>query len=184
MALTWSSACNNDKVRSGKKNTREKWDRREMKGVQWKGKETNGNTRTLMKRTRKGCCLQDAKFSAQVASLESEVRILKADNARLSKDNKTCYCQIRAKDKQLDSAAKEVEHARHTELQNKVTHLTRMVKQEHKTKSSILFGDSDKMSASVVNQELLMVRAAQDYSSKGIARRRGMKGGGLQKPLA
>lgn len=106
----------------------------ERKGSQWKRKETNINTRTLMKRTRKGCCLQDAKFSAQVASLESEVRTLKADNGRLSKDNKTCYCQIRAKDKQLDSAAKEMEHARHTELQNKVTRLTRMVKQEQTIK--------------------------------------------------
>ncbi len=64
--------------------------------------------------------LQDAKFSAQVASLESEVRALKADNASLNKDNKAGCNQIRAKDKQLDSAAKEVEHARQTELHNKV----------------------------------------------------------------
>ena len=64
--------------------------------------------------------LQDAKFSAQVASLEAEVRSLKGENAALSKDNKTCYSQLRAKDKQLDSAAKEVEQARQTELHNKV----------------------------------------------------------------
>ena len=65
-------------------------------------------------------CLQDSKFSAQVASLEAEVRGLKADNAALGKDNKACYNQIRAKDKELDNAAKEVEHARRTELHNKV----------------------------------------------------------------
>ena len=65
-------------------------------------------------------CVQDAKFSAQVASLESEVKTLKASNASLGKDNKACYSQIRAKDKQLDSAAKEVEHARQTKLHNKV----------------------------------------------------------------
>lgn len=62
---------------------------------------------------------KDARFSAQVASLESEVRSLKADNASLSKDNKAGCNQIRAKDKQLDNAAKEVEHARQTELHNK-----------------------------------------------------------------
>ena len=64
--------------------------------------------------------LQDDKFSAQVASLEAEVRTVKAENAGLAKDNKACYNQIRAKDKQLDSAAREVEHARQTELHNKV----------------------------------------------------------------
>ena len=45
---------------------------------------------------------------------------MKADNASLSKDNKAGCNQIRAKDKQLDNAAKEVEHARQTELHNKV----------------------------------------------------------------
>lgn len=62
---------------------------------------------------------KDAKFSAQVASLEAEVRSLKGENAALSKDNKACYSHLRAKDKQLDSAAKEVEQARQTELHNK-----------------------------------------------------------------
>lgn len=65
-------------------------------------------------------CLQDDKFSAQVASLEAEVKSLKAEGANLAKDNKACYTQIRAKDKQLDAAAKEVDHARQTELHNKV----------------------------------------------------------------
>ena len=44
----------------------------------------------------------------------------------------------------------------------------------------MLLGDSNKTSASLVNQELLMVRAAQGYSNRGIARRR-IGGGGLQK---
>ena len=48
---------------------------------------------------------------------------MKADSANLARDNKACYSQIRAKDKQLDSAAKEVEHARQTELHNKVLNL-------------------------------------------------------------
>ena len=56
-----------------------------------------------------------------MASLEAEVRKVKAENASLVKDNKACYNQIRAKDKQLDGAAKEVEHARQTELHNKVS---------------------------------------------------------------
>ena len=64
--------------------------------------------------------VQDTKFSAQVAALESEVRALKAANADLARDNKACYCQLRAKDKQLEAAAREVDHARQTELHNKV----------------------------------------------------------------
>ena len=64
--------------------------------------------------------MQGDKFSAQVAALESEVKSLKADNASLSKDNKACYSQIRAKDKELDAAAKQVAQARQTDIQNKV----------------------------------------------------------------
>ena len=65
--------------------------------------------------------LQGDKFSAQVAALESEVKALKADNASLTKDNKTCYNQIRAKDRELDAAAKQVKQAHQTEIQNKVS---------------------------------------------------------------
>ena len=64
--------------------------------------------------------LQGDKFSAQVAALESGVKTLKAENAGLTKDNKACYTQIRAKDKELAAAAKQVAQAQQTEIQNKV----------------------------------------------------------------
>ena len=66
------------------------------------------------------CASQTDKFSAQVAALESEVRSLKADNASLAKDNKAGCSQIRAKDKELDAAAKQVAQAQQTDIQNKV----------------------------------------------------------------
>ena len=64
--------------------------------------------------------VQGDKFSAQVAALESGVKALKAENAGLTKDNKACYCQMRAKDKELAAAAKQVAQAQQTEIQNKV----------------------------------------------------------------
>lgn len=70
--------------------------------------------------------MQGDKFSAQVAALEAEVKSLKAENAGLSKDNKVCYGQIRAKDKELDAAAKEVAQARQAEIQNKVSQHCRL----------------------------------------------------------
>lgn len=48
---------------------------------------------------------------------------MKAENASLSKNNKACYSQIRAKDKELDAAAKQVAQAQRTEIHNKVSSL-------------------------------------------------------------
>ena len=65
-------------------------------------------------------CLQGDKFSAKVAALEAEVKLLKAANAKLAEDNKTCYNTIRAKDKELDAAAKVKQQAERTAVENKV----------------------------------------------------------------
>ena len=64
---------------------------------------------------------QGTGFSEAIATLEAEVKTLKAENAHLDSDNKGAYNQIRAKDKQLDTMALEVEEARRILIQNGVS---------------------------------------------------------------
>ena len=64
---------------------------------------------------------QGTGFSEAIATLEAEVKTLKAENAHLDSDNKGAYNQIRAKDKHLDTMALEVEEARRILIQNGVS---------------------------------------------------------------
>lgn len=80
--------------------------------------------------TRKGCfqtrkryCppVQGSGFSEVIAGLEAELKSVKAANVALADDNRGCYAQIRAKDKELDMLAAQVEHAKAIAIENKVT---------------------------------------------------------------
>ena len=64
--------------------------------------------------------MQGNGLSEVVATLEAEVKTLKAENARLQHDSKAVYNQLRAKDKELDSMAEEVERARAIYAENQV----------------------------------------------------------------
>lgn len=64
--------------------------------------------------------VQGSGFSEAIAALESELRGVRASNAALSDDNRGCYAQIRAKDKELDAAALQVKHAKAVAVENKV----------------------------------------------------------------
>lgn len=55
-----------------------------------------------------------------MATLEAEVKALKAENDRLEHDSNGVYLQLRAKDKQLDVMMLEVEKARDIQAQNLV----------------------------------------------------------------
>ncbi len=57
-----------------------------------------------------------------IAGLEAELKSMKAEHEKLSKDNKGCYNQIRAKDKELSAAAVQLEHARAILVENKASH--------------------------------------------------------------
>lgn len=54
-----------------------------------------------------------------IAGLESELKAVRAANQQLTDDNRGCYSQIRAKDKELDLAAAKVEEARRIAMENK-----------------------------------------------------------------
>ncbi|KAK9867498.1 hypothetical protein WJX84_002838 [Apatococcus fuscideae] len=58
------------------------------------------------------------KFSEQVAALESEVRSLRQNNAKLAEDNKAAATMIRNKDRELDAAALRVEEAERVMIMN------------------------------------------------------------------
>ncbi|BDA42075.1 probable microtubule-associated protein [Coccomyxa sp. Obi] len=73
-------------------------------------------------------------FSEVIAALESELKSVRASNAALADDNKGCYSLIRAKDKELDAAAAQVEAAKaiaveNKELQNSILDLSRRLKE-------------------------------------------------------
>lgn len=55
-----------------------------------------------------------------MATLEAEVKALKAENARLEHDSKGVYNQLRAKDRELDNMAQEVDRARDVHNENQV----------------------------------------------------------------
>ena len=65
---------------------------------------------------------QGTGFSEAVAGLEAEVRSLRAANTALSEDNRGCYAQIRAKDKDLDVAAIRIKEAACINVENGVAH--------------------------------------------------------------
>lgn len=75
---------------------------------------------TLGWRGRVGSHLQGTGLSEVVATLEAEVKALKAENARLENDSKAVYNQLRAKDKELDNMGEEVERARAIHMENQV----------------------------------------------------------------
>lgn len=64
--------------------------------------------------------MQGSGFSEVIAGLESELKSVRAANQQLADDNRGCYAQIRAKDKELDLAAAKVEEARRIAMENKV----------------------------------------------------------------
>lgn len=64
---------------------------------------------------------QGPKFSEQVAALESEVRSLRQNNAKLAEDNKAAATMIRNKDRELDAAALRVEEAERVMIMNGVS---------------------------------------------------------------
>lgn len=64
--------------------------------------------------------VQGTGLSEIVATLEAEVKSLKADKLRLENDSKAVNNQIRAKDKELDGMAQEVERAQAVQIQNQV----------------------------------------------------------------
>lgn len=55
-----------------------------------------------------------------MAALQSELRALREAHRALGEDNRACYAQVRAKDKQLDAAAVQVEEARRIKVENGV----------------------------------------------------------------
>ena len=63
---------------------------------------------------------QGSGFSEVIAGLEAELKSMKAAHDSLAKDNKGCYNQIRAKDKELNAAELQLEHARAILVDNKV----------------------------------------------------------------
>ena len=75
--------------------------------------------------------MQGNGLSEVVATLEAEVKTLKAENARLENDSKAVYNQLRAKDKELDSMGEEVERARAIYAENQVQPLCRLPCQAH-----------------------------------------------------
>lgn len=75
--------------------------------------------------------MQGTGLSETVATLEAEIKALKADNARLEDDSKGVYTQLRAKDKQLDHMTHEVEKAREVHMQNQVQLLMRRSMAKH-----------------------------------------------------
>ena len=56
-----------------------------------------------------------------VATLEAEVKNLKAENSRLEDDSKGVCNQLRAKDREIDAMGQEVEKARAIHMQNQVS---------------------------------------------------------------
>lgn len=79
------------------------------------------------------CCRNDhAEFkqgtglSEAIATLEGETKHLRAEKTRLENDNKGAYNQIRAKDKELDTMAMEIEAAHQILIQNGVSIATRV----------------------------------------------------------
>ena len=65
------------------------------------------------------CCAQGSGFSEAIAGLEAELKSMKAAHEKLTKDNKGCYNQIRAKDKELGAAKVQLERARAILVENK-----------------------------------------------------------------
>ena len=59
-----------------------------------------------------------------IAGLEAELKSMKAAHEKLTKDNKGCYNQIRAKDKELSAAEVQLEHARAVLVENKANPLS------------------------------------------------------------
>ena len=66
-------------------------------------------------------CIQGSGFSEVIASLEAELRSMRLAHVEVIQDNKGCYNQIRAKDKELDAAAVQLEHARAVLVENKAS---------------------------------------------------------------
>lgn len=63
---------------------------------------------------------QGSGFSEVIVGLEAELKSMKITHGELTKDNKACYSEIRAKGKDLDAAAVQLERARTIAVENKV----------------------------------------------------------------
>jgi hypothetical protein len=64
--------------------------------------------------------VQGTGFSEVVAGLESELKAVRARNGALGEDNRGCYAQIRAKDKQLAAYEAAMAEARAIAVENGV----------------------------------------------------------------
>ena len=80
-----------------------------------------------------GAWMQGSGFSEVIAALESELKSVRASHAALTDDNKGCYTLIRAKDKELDAAAVQVEAANAIAVENKVRMLSMIVLKARRT---------------------------------------------------
>ena len=67
-------------------------------------------------------CIQGSGFSEVIAGLEAELRSMRLAHGEVTQDNRGCYNQIRAKDKELSAAAVQLEHARAILVENKASH--------------------------------------------------------------
>ena len=56
-----------------------------------------------------------------IAGLEADLRSIRLAHGEIAQDNRGCYNQIRAKDKELDAAAVQLEHARAVLVENKAS---------------------------------------------------------------
>lgn len=83
--------------------------------------------------------MQGSGFSEVIAALESELKSVRASNTALTDDNKGCYALIRAKDKELDAAAVQVEAAKAIAVENKVKMPSTSVQDEKQTMSKFAF---------------------------------------------
>lgn len=66
-------------------------------------------------------CIQGSGFSEVIAGLEADLRTTRLAHVEVTQDNRGCYNQIRAKDKELDAAAVQLEHARAVLVENKAS---------------------------------------------------------------
>lgn len=66
-------------------------------------------------------CIQGSGFSEVIAGLEADLRSMRLAHVEVTQDNRGCYNQIRAKDKELDAAAVQLEHARAVLVENKAS---------------------------------------------------------------
>lgn len=62
---------------------------------------------------------QGSGFSEVIAGLEAELKSMRAEHEKLTRDNKGCYNQIRAKDRELSAAEVQLERARAILVENK-----------------------------------------------------------------